>query len=161
MTPSVPLKNARWEAFARGVARGLTFIDAYVAPEAFGLPKTPGKQVASSNLYKKPIVADRIGYLKAQLAAADIALHSDPTPITASTLRGIMSDAGDALLEAAKVCERIGETSLSIRLRTAITQHSTRAQAVEDRVKHVADSPAYDVDLSGAIRALRPCVCHE
>lgn len=66
---SLPLANARWEKFAHRLSWGASQAKSYLIA---GFPESAGYQTSASRLARKPEVAQRVAWLKAQVAKAHI-----------------------------------------------------------------------------------------
>ncbi|WP_172294811.1 hypothetical protein [Pseudoruegeria sp. HB172150] len=130
-----PLKNARHEAFAQGLAEGLGQAESYcrafskpLPAEGEGFPDAV--RAAATKLSKKVHVADRVAFLKKQNAK----FASDAARLTAQSINSIFAETTSAVLEAAKLADFHGETAIATSLRKLLTVMAGRSQRAQDKI---------------------------
>lgn len=150
-TGAVPLSNPGWERFAQGLADGLRVVEAYVRA-GYGGASRPAARANSSALAKEPRIAARVEYLRAEIAATQLArrvrvveelervAYADPRQVLDWGPQGVTLKGSDTLTpEAAAAVQSVKETKDGVQ----ITLHpKVPALAKLAEIYRLAEGPA-------------------
>ena len=156
---SEPLPNLRWEIFCRALSRAAppSLVDAYFeAAQVAGQskPKATTARVAASNLSRKPIIGERIRFLRQERldGTEEVSPHLDERRI-----QELLTTCSEALVNAAKAADAAGLGASQVTaIRKSIVVHEgrrTRSQV------SIADDPPTEPDFKLNVPGWCNCAC--
>ena len=152
--PSRPLQHKRHETFAALLAspEKRTAVDCWILsdPSPVKPGRTAGREISASRVSKKPEVAARVAYLRAQRAAKNAA----PIEVTAESIASLMADVTARFLSIAELATQLGLDDLAQRLRRQTVIHSGRASRLHERVGEVEERATATWNYEAALRRL-------